>query len=83
MIDQLQKSYKALKSLEHIDLTLENSYQRIYDIINERVIIPFVTMTIPIGQIFYRARLNEGHSFKSKSDISYNSNLGKIKIGII
>jgi hypothetical protein len=81
MIDPLQKSYKALKSLEHIDLTLENSYQKIYDIINEQVIIPFITMTIPIGQIFYRARLNEGHSFKSKSDISYNSNLGKIKIG--
>ncbi|WP_321318036.1 hypothetical protein [Labilibaculum sp.] len=81
MIDQLQESYKALKSLEKVDLMLENSYQRIYDIINEQVIIPFVTMTIPIGQIFYRARLNNGRSFKSKSDISHNTNLQEIKIG--
>lgn len=79
--DLIKKSINALGLLLEVDLIPEDSYQKIYDIINDQVIIPFVTITIPIGQVFYRARINDDYPFKSKSDISYNTKLDKIKIG--
>ncbi|MCX6237873.1 MAG: hypothetical protein NTY07_10020 [Bacteroidia bacterium] len=81
MLEQFEKSIKALKVIEKIDLMSTNSYQAIVKIIEEQVIIPYVTQVIPVGQELYRARLNERCSFNLKTDISYNNNIDLIKIG--
>lgn len=81
MIDQFEESLKALKTIESFDIMHDDSYQGIVKLISEKIIIPYVTHIIPIGRIFYRARMNENCSFTLKKEISYNKNIDSIKIG--
>lgn len=81
MKDQLINSICELQRLESLDLNSENSYSEIISAIQTHVVIPYFSMKIPIGTVFFRARINEGKPFTLKSQLSYNNDFKSINIG--
>lgn len=74
-------SNKALEELTRIDINSPKSDNRISYLIKNKINVPFITVIVPKGIYFYRARKIEDIAYTNKEQISYNKNLDKISIG--
>jgi len=76
------ESIKAIEYLDNINLDSDSAELEVRDILNSKIIVPYIQVTIPEGLEIYRARKNEMfEEFTKKEQISYNPNIDKISTG--